>query len=188
MNLYSSIELRHLGIWSLNRKAFDTLTDDLKTTFNLMSLLQVRIISISCLFTSRDVFPKNSNDIIISFSVELSLTFFLFINNLSKISWCFCQWKIMEKSFSATQILRTRFPDENWHSQNKYCKINVIKCQLNLFYNLMVSDYENLHSAKHFFVEDCCCKLVLSLSYWDINLLVIHVIENKAWGLNRQCQ
>ena len=35
-------ELGHLGIWSLNRKALDMLTDDLKTTFNLMSLLQVR--------------------------------------------------------------------------------------------------------------------------------------------------
>ena len=58
--------------------------DDLKTTFNLMSLLQVRNISISCLFTWRDIFPKNSNDIVISFLVELSLTFFLFINNLSK--------------------------------------------------------------------------------------------------------
>ena len=41
-NLYSSIELRHLGIWSLNRIAFGILTDDLETTFNLMSLLQVR--------------------------------------------------------------------------------------------------------------------------------------------------
>ena len=84
VNLYSSIELRHLGFWSLNRKALDILTDDLKTTFNLMSLLQVRNISISCLFTWRDIFPKNSKDTINSFLVELSFSFFLFINNLSK--------------------------------------------------------------------------------------------------------
>ena len=65
VNLYSSRELRHLGISSLNRKAFDILTDELKTTFNLMSLLQVRNISISCLFTWRDICPKNSNDIVL---------------------------------------------------------------------------------------------------------------------------
>ena len=82
--LISSIELRHLGIWSLNREAFDNLTDDLKTIFNLKSLLRARNISISCLFTWRDIFPKNSNDIFLSFLVELSLIFFLFINNLSK--------------------------------------------------------------------------------------------------------
>ena len=65
VNLYSSIELRHFGIWFLNRKAFDILTDELKTTFNLMSLLQVRNISISCLFTWRDICPRNSNDIVL---------------------------------------------------------------------------------------------------------------------------
>ena len=58
--------------------------DDLKTTFNLMSLLQVRNISISCLFTWRDIFPKNSKDTVTSFLVELSFSFFLFISNLSK--------------------------------------------------------------------------------------------------------
>ena len=47
----------------MNRKAFDILTDDLKTAFNLMSLLQVRNISISCLLTWRDICPKTSNDI-----------------------------------------------------------------------------------------------------------------------------
>ena len=62
VNLYSSIELRHLVIWSLNRKALDILTDDWKTTFNLMPLLQVRNISISCLFTWVDIFAKNSKD------------------------------------------------------------------------------------------------------------------------------
>ena len=54
----------------------------------------------------------------------------------------------MEKSFSATQILRTRFPDENWRSRNKCCKNGVIKYQLNLFYYLLVSDYENLNKPR----------------------------------------
>ena len=39
VNLYSSIELRHLGISSLNQKVLDILTDDLKTTFNLTFLV-----------------------------------------------------------------------------------------------------------------------------------------------------
>ena len=60
----------------------------------------------------------------------------------------------MEKSFSVTQILGTRFPDENWHSQKKYCKNGAIKCQLNLFY-VLVSDYENLNKLRQtFFAED----------------------------------
>ena len=147
VNLYSRIELRHLGIWSLNRKALDILTDDFKTTFTLISLLQVRNISVSCLFTWRDIFPKNSNDTFISFLVKLSFTFFLFINNLSKNFLTHLPMKNMEKSFSVTQILRTRFPDENWHSWNKYCKNSVIKCQLKLFYNLLVSDNENLNKS-----------------------------------------
>ena len=46
-----------------------------------MSLLQVRNTSISCLFTRRDIFPKNSNGTVISFLVERSFSFFLFINN-----------------------------------------------------------------------------------------------------------
>ena len=54
----------------------------------------------------------------------------------------------MEKSFAATQISRTRSPDENWHSWNEYCKNGVIKCQLNLFYNLLVSDYEHLDKPR----------------------------------------
>ena len=65
--IYSSIELRHLGISSLNQKALDILTNDLKTTFSLMSLLQVRNISMSYLFTWRDIFPKSSKGTVISF-------------------------------------------------------------------------------------------------------------------------
>ena len=148
VNLYSSIELRHFCIWFLNRKAFDILTDELKTTFNLMSLLQVRNISISCLFTWRDIFPKNSKGTVISFLVELSFTFFLFINKLSKNFLTHLSMKNIKKSFSATQILRTRFPNENWNSRNKYCKNGIIKCQLNLFYNLLVSGYENLNKPR----------------------------------------
>ena len=79
-----SVPLGHLGIGSLNRKALDILKDDLKTTFNIMSLLQIRNISISCLFTWRGIFPKNSKDTVISFLEELSFSFFLFINNLLK--------------------------------------------------------------------------------------------------------
>ena len=119
VNLYSSIELRHLGIWSLNRKALNILTvtltlswrrplsyrnqsidlsksmdwflydnghrhERVKSKFKLMSLWQVRNISISCLFTWRSIFPKNSKDTAIFFLVELSSTFFLLINTLSK--------------------------------------------------------------------------------------------------------
>ena len=116
VNLYSSIELGHLGIWSLNRKALDILTDIfLKTTY-----------------------PKNF--------------------------WRMCQWKIMEKSFSVIQILRTRFPDGNWCNLNKYYMNGVIKCQLNF--------------------EDWCCKIVLSSSYWDIkkwNLVVIFFFASKLY-------
>ena len=42
----------------LEPKAVDILTDDLKTTFNLISFLQVPNISISCLFTWRNIFHK----------------------------------------------------------------------------------------------------------------------------------
>ena len=82
--LTAAIELKQLSIWSLNQKVLEILTDDLKATFNLMFLLQLRNISISCLFTWRDIFPKISTDTVISFLVELSLTFFLVINNLCK--------------------------------------------------------------------------------------------------------
>ena len=58
--------------------------DDLKTTFNLMSLLQVRNISISCLFTWRDIFPRTLEDTVISFLEGLYFSFLLFINNLPK--------------------------------------------------------------------------------------------------------
>ena len=54
----------------------------------------------------------------------------------------------MGKSFSATQILRAGFPDGNWRSRNKYCMNGEIKCQLNLFCNLLVSDYENLNKPR----------------------------------------
>ena len=40
-----------------------------------MSLLQVRNISISCLFSWTDTFPKNPKGTVISFSVELFFTF-----------------------------------------------------------------------------------------------------------------
>ena len=39
-----------------------------------MSLLQVRNVSISCLFTLRNIFPKNSKDTVILFLEELSFS------------------------------------------------------------------------------------------------------------------
>ena len=76
-------------IYQLIIKAFRYLILEPKSIrhFNrrhLMSFLQVRNFSISCLFTWGDIFPKNSKDTIISFLVELSFSFFLSINNLSK--------------------------------------------------------------------------------------------------------
>ena len=49
-----------------------------------MSLLQVRNISVSCLFTWRDISHENPKDNVISFLAELSFSFLLFINNIFK--------------------------------------------------------------------------------------------------------
>ena len=129
VNIYSSMELRHLGIWSLHWKALDILMDDLKTTFNLMPLLQVQNISISCLFTWREIFPKNSKDTFISILGELSFSLFLFINNLSKTFLTHLSMKNNGKKFFCPTNFKNKI---SWwklvQSEQilyKWCKVSV---------------------------------------------------------------